>query len=82
MKTRYVAWMKSPGSPGLGCSVAIGDAADVEFQARSIAETPRWRAHHETTEITITRDPLRQTVVKTFLVSPLPAVVHEKEKPR
>lgn len=77
---RYVAWMKAPGSVGLGNSVAIGEEADVERTAREIAETPRWKLHHPETEVTITRGE-RQAIVTTFLLTAsAPATLHENDK--
>lgn len=77
---KYVAWMKAPGSVGLGNSVAIGERADVERVAREIEATPRWRLHHPQTEVTITRGE-RQAIVTTFLITaPAPATLHENDK--
>lgn len=64
----YVAWMKRPGEPGLGCSVSIGDREKVEREAREIEATPRWRMHNLQTEVTITQG-ARQKIVTTFLLS-------------
>lgn len=72
-KDRFVAWLKRPGEPGLGCSVKIGPEAEVEAYAREVCATERWASRYPVTVVSITSDPVRQRVVRTFTVESLPS---------